>query len=250
MYKTTKALILREVKYRESDKILTALTQDEGKITVNARGALRRGCRFAAASQVLAYSEMTLFGNRGKWSINEAQTIEQFLPLRSSIELLALGSYFAEALEAVTDEDSPNPEVLQLGLNSLYALARGMYAPAHIKEVFEMRLMCLSGFEPDVYGCAVCGREEPEGAMLSLNGGIIHCAGCNPGASGVSLPVGRSVLDAIKYIILAEPKKIFSFSLPPEEEKQLAGICEAYMTAQLERGFGALDYWKTVSYRG
>ena len=242
--------MLREVKYKESDKILTVLTQDEGKMTVKARGALRRGCKYAAASQVLAYSDMTFFGTRGKWTINEAQTIEQFLPLRESIESLALGSYFAEALEAVTDEDSPNPAVLQLGLNSLYALARGMYAPEHIKAVFELRLMCLSGFEPDVYGCAVCGREEPEGAMLSLNGGVLHCAGCSPGAGGVSLPVGRTVLDAMKYIILSEPKKIFSFSLPQAEERQLAGICEAYMTAQLERGFGALDYWKTVSYKG
>ena len=86
--------------------------------------------------------------------------------------------------------------------------------------------------------------------MLSLNGGIVHCAGCRPGAGGVSLPVGRAVLDAMKYIILSEPKKIFSFFLPPAEEGQLDGICEAYMTAQLERGFGALDYWKTVSYRG
>ena len=103
MFKTTKALVLREVKYKEADKILTVLTEDEGKMTVKARGALRTSCKYGAAAQALCFSEMTLFGNAGKWSINEAETIEQFLPLRSDIELLALGSYFAEALEAVTD---------------------------------------------------------------------------------------------------------------------------------------------------
>ena len=100
MYKTTRALVLREVKYKEADKILTILTEDEGKMTVKARGALRKSCRYGAAAQALSFSEMTLFGNAGKWSINEAETIEQFLPLRADIELLALGSYFVEVLEA------------------------------------------------------------------------------------------------------------------------------------------------------
>lgn len=250
MFKTTKALVLREVKYKEADKILTVLTESDGKMTVKARGALRKSCKYSAASQVLSYSELTLFGNNGKWSINEAETIEQFLPLRTDIANLALASYFAEAMEAVSDEDSPNPAVLQLGLNSLFALSRGLYAPEHIKAVFELRLMCLSGFEPDVFDCAVCGREEAEDALFSLNGGILHCRTCPPGTSGVSLPVSGETVSAMRYIITAEAKKIFSFSMPEECEKQLQGVTEAYMTAQLERGFGALDYWKTVNFKG
>ena len=120
MFLTTKALVLREVKYKEADKILTVLTEREGKLTVKARGALRKGCRYGAASQVFCFSEMTLFGNAGKWSVNEAETIEQFLELRSGISSLALASYIAELLEAVSDEDSPSPDLLQHGLNTLY----------------------------------------------------------------------------------------------------------------------------------
>lgn len=43
MYKTLHGLVLREVKYKESSKILTILTREEGKLTAEARGALRRG---------------------------------------------------------------------------------------------------------------------------------------------------------------------------------------------------------------
>lgn len=247
MFKTTNALILREVKYKEADKILTVLTPEDGKLTVRARGALRKGCRYAAACQALCYSEMTLFGNRGRWSVNEAQTVEQFLPLRGDLALLALGSYFAEALEAVSDEDSPNPEMLQLGLNSLYALSRALYTPEHIKSAFELRLMCLAGFEPDVFSCAVCGREEPEEAMLSLRGGVLHCRRCVPDAAGVSLPVGTQTLEAMRYIITAQPKRIFSFAVPEKTQRQLGGAAQAYMSAQLERGFSTLDYWKSLT---
>ena len=250
MYKTVKALVLREVKYKEADKILTVLTDTEGKLTVKARGAMRKSCKFSAASQALVYSEMTLFGNAGKWSLNEAETIEQFLPLRGDICRLALGSYFAEALEAVCGEEDPDSAMLQLGLNSLYALSRELYPPEHIKSVFELRLMSLAGFEPEVYGCPVCGNPAPEDALLSLNGGILHCRSCPPGVGGISLPVSPDTVNAMRYIIMAEPKKIFSFSLSEENRNQLSGVTEAYMAAQLERGFGALDYWKSVKYKG
>ena len=250
MFLSTKALVLRESKYKEADKILTLLTANEGKITVKARGAMRKSCKYCAAAQMLCYSDMTLFGNKGRWSINEAETIEQFLSLRQDIEKLSLGVYFAEMLEAVSDEDIPNPEILQLGLNSLYALSRGMYTPRHIKAVFELRLMCLSGFEPDLYGCTACGEEKPTDTLFSIKGGVIHCRSCAPGSVGISMPISGETLDAMRYICFADAKKIFSFSIPDETEKQLADICEAYVASQLERSFSSLDYWKSVSYKG
>lgn len=245
MYQTTKALVLREVKYKEADKILTVLTERDGKRTVKARGALRKGCKFGAAAEALCYSEMTLFGSAGKWSINEAETIEQFLPLRADIGRLALASYFAEVLEAVSDEESPNPELLQLGLNSLYALSRGLYPPEHIKAVFELKVLCLSGFEPQLADCPACGG-EPADPLLSLHGGSVHCRSCPPGAPGLSLPLEREALDAMRYIVAAEPKRIFAFRIPESAERSLGAACEAYLDAQLERGFRTLDYYKSL----
>ena len=247
MFLTTKALVLREVKYKEADKILTVLTESDGKLTVKARGALRKGSRVGAAAQALCYSEMTLFGNAGKWSVNEAETIEQFLPLRGDLAALALGTYFAEMLEAVSDEDAASPELLQLGLNSLYALANDLYPPEHVKAVFELKLMGLCGFAPQLDLCPACGREPPADPVFSLNGGSVHCRSCPPGAAGVSLPVSAETLDAMRHILGAPPKRIFSFRIPAAAEKQLGDLCEAYAAVQLERGFGALDYWKSLT---
>ena len=147
MFLTTRGLVLREVRYKESDKILTVLTQHEGKVTVRARGALRKGSRITAATQLLTYSDMTIFENRGRRTLNEASTVEEFLGLRADLGAFALGSYFAELLETVSAEEYPDPSVLQLGLNSLYALSRALCPPEQIKAVFELRLMCLAGYE-------------------------------------------------------------------------------------------------------
>ena len=246
MFKTTRALVLREVKYKEADKILTVLTEDEGKLTVSARGVMRRGSKIAAACQFLTFSEMTLFENRGKWYVDEAQTVEQFLGLREDIALLALGTYFAELLEAVSDEDSPNPEVLRLGLNSLFALGSGLYAPEHIKAVFELRLMCLSGYEPALDCCPVCGKEEIASPVFSTLGGTVLCGKCRNLEYGETFPLCAASLAAMRHISGAESKKIFSFSLDDKAAKRLYTVCEAYVFAQLERRFSALDYWRQV----
>ena len=92
--------------------------------------------------------------------------------------------------------------------------------------------------------------EEPEEALFSLNGGVLHCRGCPPGTAGVSLPLGRETLAALRYLLGAEPKRIFSFRVSPETERELGALAEAYLRAQLERGFGSLDYWKLVARTG
>ena len=60
MHTTTKALVLRSVDYKESDKILTLLTQDMGKVTASARGSRKKGSPIAAGCQLLCWSEMVL----------------------------------------------------------------------------------------------------------------------------------------------------------------------------------------------
>lgn len=246
MYLTTRGLVLRETKYKEADKILTLLTEDVGKLAVNARGVLRKNSRIAAGCQLLTFSDFTLFENRGRWSVDEAQSVEQFLGLRGDISLLALGAYFAELLETVSDEDSPDPEILHLGLNSLFALAGNYYPPEHIKAVFELRLMCLAGYEPQLDACPVCGKSEALRPVFSTRGGCLLCAGCAGSEYGETVSLTPSVLEALRYIERAENKKIFSFSLSERDEALLARICESYVTAQLERRFASLDYWRSV----
>ena len=246
MFKSTRALVLRETKYKEADKMLTVLTDSEGKQTVSAKGVMGKSSKISAACQLLTFSDMTLYESRGRLYVREAQTVEQFLGLREDISALALGTYFAELLEAVSDEDSPNGRVLSLGLNSLYALSRNLYSQEHIKAVFELRLMCLSGFEPSLDYCPVCGSYEPEQAVFSTLGGTLLCKNCAGGQYGETLPAALAVLTAMRHITAAESKKIFSFSLEEKAEKQLGAICEAYAIAQLERRFSSLDYWKSV----
>lgn len=243
MFLTTKGLVLREVRYKEADRILTILTETEGKISAKARGALRKSSRTAAATQQLTFSELTLFGNRGKWTVNEGSVLEGFAGLRGEIERLALASYFAECLETFAVEDEPDPALLQLGLNSLYALSEGLGEPEKLKAAFELRLCCLAGFQPDLGACAVCGRTEPEDPVLSLEEGRIACRNCRrAGAPGVLLD--PEALEAMRYVAAAPAKRLFSFRLEGEAEKSFSRAAELYLQAHAERSFPTLAYYR------
>ena len=243
---TTRGLVLREVRYKEADRILTVLTQDQGKITVKARGALRKGSRLGGASQALCYSEFTLFGNRGKWTADEGVTLEQFLGLREDISQLALGAYFAELLDTVCAEESPDTPALQLALNALYALSRGIYGAEQVKSVFELRLMCLEGFAPQVDACGVCGRADMAEQMFSPASGTAHCRSCAALTEGASVALDTESLAAMRHIVGAPPKREFSFVIPEASMGRLSRACEAFVRHQLDKSFYSLDYWKSV----
>lgn len=241
MDKTVKGLVLREVKYKEADRILTVLTE-EGKLTVKAPGALRKTSKFGAATQQLTFSELTLYARMGHWQVREGTVLEGFEGLRTDLEKLSLGVYFAQVLEAVADEDASGPELLQLGLNSLYALSSGLGEHGLIKAVFELRLSCLAGYAPELGGCMQCGEDEGELYFDVQRGGLV-CSRCR--SYGLK-PLSPACLAAMRHGAYAPPKKIFSFTLTGDAAGELERLCESYLLTMLDRPFSTLDYYKSI----
>ena len=119
----THGLVLRETETKESDKILTVLTAQEGKISVIARGARRKNSRLAAACQLFVWSEMTLY-KRGNWYyLDAAEPVELFGGLQTDLVNFSLAAYLCELTEFVAGEATPAQSLLRLLLNGLYALA-------------------------------------------------------------------------------------------------------------------------------
>jgi DNA repair protein RecO (recombination protein O) len=244
MYLTIQAIVLRVTDYNDRDTLLTVLSRNHGKLTLKARGLRRKNSPLIAPCQLLAYGEFTLFEYRGQYTINEAHSIELFQSLRRDLTRLSLGTYFAQAAELISQEDLPNPELQSLLLNSLYALSKlGLPEPL-VKAVFELRAACLAGYTPDLYGCHICGSQNPD--RFDLSAGQLECRGCHVGSGGIRMPVTPGLLEAMRYICLCDPKRLFGFQVGEGTLEQLGQLSEAYLTTQLERGFSALDFYKSL----
>ena len=245
MYMTIQGIVLRVTDYKERDALLTLLTGIQGKITVKARGLRRKNSPLVAPCQLLAYGEFTVFEYRGQYTINEAHCLELFTPLRRDLTKLSLGTYFAQVAEVLSQEDYPSPELLSLLLNCLYALSKLDLPEMLIKAVFELRAACLSGYTPDLFGCHICGSQTPN--RFDLSAGQLECLNCRSRESnGIRMPVTPAILEAMRYICLCDPKRLFSFQLGKETLEQLGNLTEAYLTTQLERGFSTLDFYKSL----
>lgn len=243
MFLKTDGLVVRQVNYKDNDQILTVLTKEHGLMTLKARGVRSRSSRLKGACQLLAYSEFTVFENRGFHTIDEANAIQMFPELRTDIELLSLASYFAQVAEVLSQEDMPNPELLALTLNAFYALCRRLCTPELVKAAFELRAACLGGYTPELSGCAVCGDPEPD--RFDVRGGILCCASCSAG-EGLRLPVSPGSLAAMRYLVSCDAKRLFSFRLEGRAVKELCDLTETYLQTQLERGFYTLDFYKSL----
>ena len=225
MYVNTTGIVLREVQYKDHSKILTVLTSSEGKLTVSAHGAHRKNSKLGAVTGLLVFSEMTLIRKKDRWTMTEARSVEQFVGLRDDLHLLALGTYIAELTEAVADEDSPSADLLPLCLNALYALSEKLKTPEFVKPVFELRLMGISGFEPVLSSKSGTNSGSPEDGVIKLSAGALNAA---------------------KYILNCDAKKLFSFTLSDEALRELSKATERYLLEHLDRTFKTLDYYNRL----
>lgn len=243
MHTVTTGLVLRETTYKEADKILTVLTP-EGKRTLRSRGCRRKGSKLAAASQLLVYSELTLFSYKDYDSLSEASSLNQFRTLRSDIQKLALASYFAQTMECVAVEGRGDPELLSLILNSLYALDQLDHPLPLVKAAYELKLMELCGYAPQVACCAICGAPAPAQAYFHLSEGAVLCHQCHSGGGIAMTPSTRA---AMEHILHGNPKKLFSFSLDEGSLATLGQISQQFLLAQLERSFSTLDFYRGLA---
>ena len=244
MYLTIQAIVLRVTDYNDRDALLTVLSRNHGKLTIKARGLRRKNSPLIAPCQLLAFGEFTLFEYKNQYTINEAHSIELFTALRRDLTKLSLGTYFAQAAEVISQEDLPNPELQSLLLNCLYGLSKLDLPEPLVKTVFELRAACLAGYTPDLFGCHICGNQSPD--RFDISAGQLECRGCQGGEHGIRMPVNPGMLEAMRYICLCDPKKLFSFQVGQENLEKLSALTEAYLSTQLERGFSALDFYKSL----
>ena len=217
MYLDTDAVVLRETRYRDADKILTVLTRSEGLLTVAARGACRRNCAYAASAQLLAYSRLHLFRYRDRVTLKDATLTDAWMPLRGDLERLALGAYAAEVCQVLSPEGVESAELFDLLRLTLYRLTYKAQPAALVKAVFELAAMRFGGFGPDAEGIDALARMTPGAA------------------------------EALAHVTDAEPPRLFSFTLDGEDLHSLARASEAYLLTQLERGFSSLDFYKEIN---
>ena len=246
-----------------SDKLVNIITPDRGRIGVMVKGGRSPSSKLTPISQLFTYGNFEIYEKNSMFWLRGGSINTMFYGISSDVARVSLATYLCDLANELTDEDEECSELLRLLLNSLYLINMGERPLEVIKAVFEMRAASISGYLPELFGCAHCHKNDAEFVYLDVMGGKLICTECqskrgqripriskdfeDEAEASVLCGMSPSTLAALRFIVGVPEKKIFSFELKDADDlHDLSRAAETYILNHLGRGFDSLDFYKMV----
>jgi len=180
----TEALVLRTHNLAEADKIVVCLTQANGLIRGVAQGSRRLKNRFGAALEPFTLLQITYYQkeNQELVSLRQAEIVRSHFHLFSNAETLTGLAYMGDLVIDFSPPHQPNDKLFRMVKACLDAIASSPGDLQTILRYFEIWLLKLEGFLPDIKYCAECHGEfsERKGAYVGPDL-VLRCRSCSQG---------------------------------------------------------------------
>ena len=142
-------IVIAESSAGESDRRVTVLAKNKGKLAAFAKGARKVGSKFLAGTQLFTYADFVFYDGKTFYALNSVNIIQNFYDLRNDYERFCMASYFVELTDALTVYGEQADDILMLTLIALARLSRFCDAPASERAVFELKALQLAGLSPE-----------------------------------------------------------------------------------------------------
>lgn len=242
-----KGVVIKEVQYKDNDKIVTLMTDSLGKISCLAKGAKKTNSALLASCQLLVYSEFVLYKGTSFYHINQAEVIDTFYTLRTDYDKLEKAYEVTKILNSLTYENQENDGVLSLYLNTLFVISKDMLNFKYIQSIFKLKILTLLGYSPSIRICSNCSKNMIEnskdiGYYYSFNTNSILCGDCfsklqkeneNKIKNGWYIKVSQAAFYAMSYIIASNVKKVFSFKVDEKALEEIVKITDRLYIEQI-----------------
>jgi DNA repair protein RecO (recombination protein O) len=163
-------IVLSRKDFGEADRLLTVFTREYGKLT--------RG--------------------RDLDIITQVEAIETYPQLSKDLQLIGQASYILELVKHFAVQGEVNRELYHLLVETLERLNSGD-PPSKVTRYFELRLLELAGYRPELFRCGHCQLEiRPEAQFFSYNEGGILCPNCGREQRGVR-PITLAALKVMRH---------------------------------------------------
>jgi DNA repair protein RecO (recombination protein O) len=206
-----------------------------GKIECVAKGSRRPKSLLMAGTQFLCFGDYMLYKGGENYSMNSCETIELFYNIRTDLDKLKYAVYITKIINDVTTENQNNYKILQLYLNTLYVISNTNKDLEFVTSIFRLRLLSIIGYRPEIEECKTC-KEKENLTKFSIRDNGFKCTACGKQDKG-AIDMSETTKDAIRYIILSDAKKIYSFQVPKESIEELKIISKLYLTEKLEKEY-------------
>lgn len=188
--------MLRHSNWGEADRLLVLFSREAGKLRAVAKGVRKMHSRKAGHLEPFTHVKLLLARGRDFWIVTQAETRNAYLPLRDDLVRTAYAAYVIELLDRFTYEEGENRALFQLLVDTLERVSSSP-DPFGPVRYYEIRLLDLLGFRPQLNFCLGCGKEiKAEDQYFDMSQGGVLCPSC-----GRKAPTARSIsMDALKVL--------------------------------------------------
>jgi DNA repair protein RecO (recombination protein O) len=241
----TEAVVLRRQDLGEADRLLVVFTPQLGKLRIVAKGIRRPRSR--KAGHLEPFTRVDLFLARGRELdiVTQAEAIDLYPNLRIDLIRLGHAAYAVELLDRVTADGAENEDLYRLLVHTLERLSLGA-SPAVVSRYYELRVLDLVGYRPELFRCLDCGTEiRPEDQFFSASLGGVLCPSCGPKVDDAR-PMSLGTLKVLRHYQRSTFASVSEIRIRPEVQADLERLLEDYLSYILERRLNSPAFVRQV----
>jgi len=241
------AIVLQHTDWGEADRLVTLYTRELGKVRTVAKGVRRPRSRKAGHLEPFTRANLQLARGRDLFILTQAEAIEPHVNIKNDLVLLGYAAYIVELLTRFTYEEGENQGLYRLLVNSLGRLNRGD-DPNLVRHYYEIRLLDLVGFRPQLFECVICDAEiGPQDQFFSaLLGGVV-CPKCERRAPNLR-PISMDALRYLRHFQRSSYKDAQRAQIEPAITQEIENLMYFYLTHVLERGLNTPAFLNRMKY--
>ena len=205
MVRKFEGIVVSEVDYKESSKIINILTIDSGIVGIIARGTKRVKNKLSGVTSKLTYGYFHVnYKENGLSTLIEVDIIDMFKNIRKDINLMSYSIYLLELADRVYKHDQ-NSEIYSNLIASLKKIDEG-YDYKIITNIFELKMLDFLGIRPVIDECVNCGNKNDIVTISSYRGGYL-CKDCANGEVIVNIKTIK-LLRMFYYVDISKITKL------------------------------------------
>ncbi|HZU11623.1 MAG TPA: DNA repair protein RecO [Chloroflexota bacterium] len=241
----TEALVLKGYDYGEADRILTLLTPHSGKMRAIAKGVRRTKSRMSGHLDLFTRSTLLIARGRQLDIVTQAETVENFRPMRGDLVRVSSAHYVAEILDEFSAENLPNYPLYALAIATLRQLGGDGDLDLTLRS-FEMQSLAHTGYRPQLHRCLQCGTEIVPGQnRFSPKLGGILCPDCGM-ADSAAPPISVPALKLLRHL-QTNPDGLRSLtSIPVVAKQEVEQRLQEYVTHRMEGRLRSVRFLEQV----
>ena len=205
MIKKLEGIVLSEIDYKESSKIINVLTKEDGIIGMIARGTKKVKSKLSGVTSKLTYGYFHInYKENGLSNLIEVDIIEPFKNIRKNIDLMSYSLYLLELSERVYKHEK-DENIYDLLIAGLKKIDEGFDYHV-ITNIFELKMLDSLGIRPVIDECVNCGNKQDIVTISSYRGGYL-CKNCAHGEVITSIKTVK-LLRMFYYIDISKITKL------------------------------------------